>query len=67
VRPAARTPEGRCRNTADWTDRRVLLAGALPAAITSVFLTRGWLIHGPGRGLHLGEGVDDYVEKWLAI
>jgi dihydrolipoamide dehydrogenase len=39
VRPAARTPEGRCRNTADWTDRRVLLAGALPAAITSVFLT----------------------------
>ena len=51
----------------DWTDRRVHLAGALPAAITSVFLTRGWLFRGPGRGLRLGEGFDDNVEKWLAI
>jgi hypothetical protein len=32
-----------------------------------VFLTRGWLTHGPGRGLRLGEGFDDNVEKRLAI
>jgi hypothetical protein len=37
------------RSCIDWTDRRVHLAGALPAAITSVFLGRGWLARGPGR------------------
>jgi hypothetical protein len=55
------------RSCVDRTDRGVHLAGALPAAITSVFLTRGWLTHGLGRGLRLGEGLDDNVEKWLAI
>ena len=54
------------RSCIDWTDRRVHLAGALPAAITSVFLARGWLIHGPGRSLRVVDGYDDNVENWLA-
>jgi DNA-binding transcriptional ArsR family regulator len=55
------------RSCVDWTDRRVHLAGALPAAITSVFLTRGWLTPGPGRSLGAGDDFDDNVEKWLTI
>ena len=54
------------RSCVDWTDRRVHLAGALPAAITSVFLARGWLTRGPGRSLRVAEGFDDNVKKWLA-
>ena len=54
------------RSCIDWTDRRVHLAGALPAAITSVFLARGWLARGPGRSLRVAGGYDDNVEKWLA-
>ena len=54
------------RSCVDWTDRRVHLAGALPAAITSVFLARGWLTRGPGRSLRVATGYDDNVEKWLA-
>jgi hypothetical protein len=42
------------------------LAGALPAAITSVFLAREWLTRGPGRSLRVATGYDDNVEKWLA-
>jgi DNA-binding transcriptional ArsR family regulator len=54
------------RSCVDWTDRRVHLAGALPATITSVFLARGCLSRGPGRGLRVATGFDDKVEKWLA-
>src|SRR6201995_177496 len=53
------------RSCIDWTDRRVHLAGALPAAITSVFLARGWLTRGPGRSLRVAGGYDDNVENWL--
>ncbi|MBV8177662.1 MAG: helix-turn-helix transcriptional regulator [Mycobacterium sp.] len=54
------------RSCIDWTDRRVHLAGALPAAITSEFLARGWLTSGPGRSLRVAGDYDDNVEKWLA-
>jgi DNA-binding transcriptional ArsR family regulator len=54
------------RSCIDWTDRRVHLAGALPAAITSVFLARGWLTRGAGRSLRLAGDYDDHLEKWLA-
>jgi DNA-binding transcriptional ArsR family regulator len=54
------------RSCIDWTDRRVHLAGALPAAITSVFLARGWLTRGPGRSLRVADGYNDNVENWLA-
>jgi DNA-binding transcriptional ArsR family regulator len=54
------------RSCIDWTDRRVHLAGALPAAITSALLARGWLARGPGRSLRVASGYDDNVEKWLA-
>jgi DNA-binding transcriptional ArsR family regulator len=54
------------RSCVDWTDRRAHLAGALPAAITSVFLTRRWLTRGPGRSLRVATGYDDNVDKWLA-
>jgi DNA-binding transcriptional ArsR family regulator len=54
------------RSCIDWTDRRVHLAGALPAAITSEFLARGWLTGGPGRSLRVAGGYDDNVEQWLA-
>ena len=54
------------RSCVDWTDRRIHLAGALPAAITSVFLTRGWLSDAPGRSLQVGSGYDDKIEEWLA-
>jgi DNA-binding transcriptional ArsR family regulator len=54
------------RSCVDWTDRRIHLAGALPAAITSVFLARGWLTRGPGRSLRVAGGYDDDVAKWLA-
>lgn len=54
------------RSCVDWTDRRVHLAGTLPAAITSEFLDRGWLTRGPGRGLRVDDDFDDDVEKWLA-
>jgi DNA-binding transcriptional ArsR family regulator len=49
----------------DWTDRRFHLAGALPAAITSEFLGRGWLTRGPGRSLRVAADYDDKVESWL--
>jgi hypothetical protein len=54
------------RSCVDWTDRRVHLAGALPAAITSEFLARRWLTRGPGRSLRVADGYDANVEKWLA-
>ncbi len=47
-------------------DRRIHLAGALPAAITSVFLARGWLSDAPGRSLQVGNGYDDKIDEWLA-
>jgi DNA-binding transcriptional ArsR family regulator len=55
------------RACVDWTDRRVHLAGALPAAITSVFLDRGWFTRGPGRRLRVDDDFDGNIEKWLAI
>jgi len=54
------------RSCVDWTDRRIHLAGALPAAIIGVFLARGWLTGGPGRSLRVVSGYDDHLEKWLA-
>ncbi|MGB9251021.1 MAG: hypothetical protein WCC28_14910 [Mycobacterium sp.] len=54
------------RSCVDWTDRRIHLAGALPAAITSVFLARGWLSDAPGRSLQVGSGYDDKIDEWLA-
>jgi len=54
------------RSCVDWTDRRVHLAGSLPAAITRVFLARGWLSRGSGRTLRVAEGFDDNIERWLA-
>ena len=54
------------RSCIDWTDRRVHLAGALPAAITTVFLDRGWLTRGPDRSLQVTGDYDHNVEKWLA-
>jgi len=36
-------------------------------SIASVFLTRGWLTPGSGRGLRLADDFGDNVEKWLAI
>ncbi len=50
----------------DWTSRRPHLSGALPAAITDALLTRGWLVQGPGRSLHVADGYDDSLETWLA-
>jgi DNA-binding transcriptional ArsR family regulator len=60
---ASRRVFARC--CVDWTDRRFHLAGALPTAITTVFLDRGWLIRGPGRSLRVA-GDYDNLEKWLA-
>ena len=54
------------RSCIDWTDRRIHLAGALPAAITSVFIARGWLGDAPGRSLHVAERFDDKIDEWLA-
>jgi hypothetical protein len=54
------------RSCVDWTDRRIHLAGALPAAITSVFIARGWLSDAPGRSLHVGSGYDAELDEWLA-
>jgi DNA-binding transcriptional ArsR family regulator len=55
------------RSCVDSTDRRVHLAGALPAAITSVFLERGWLARAPGRRLRVTDTFDDRIDQWLAI
>jgi DNA-binding transcriptional ArsR family regulator len=49
----------------DWTTRRPHLAGALPATITGAMLTRRWLSQGPGRSLHVADGYDHHLEKWL--
>jgi DNA-binding transcriptional ArsR family regulator len=49
-----------------WTDRRIHLAGALPAAITSAFIDRGWLAQAPGRNLRVADGFDDRIDEWLA-
>jgi DNA-binding transcriptional ArsR family regulator len=54
------------RSCVDWTDRRIHLAGALPAAITNVFIARGWLGDAPGRSLHVAERFDDKIDEWLA-
>jgi hypothetical protein len=54
------------RSCVDWTDRRVHLAGALPAAITSLFLDRGWLTRAPGRRLRVTDSFDDRIDRWLA-
>jgi DNA-binding transcriptional ArsR family regulator len=54
------------RSCVDWTDRRSHLAGALPAAITSVFIDRGWLRDAPGRRLLVAERFDDTIDEWLA-
>lgn len=55
------------RSCVDWTDRRAHLAGALPAAVTGVFLERGWLTRAPGRRLWVADSFDDTIEEWLAL
>jgi DNA-binding transcriptional ArsR family regulator len=50
----------------DWTTRRSHLAGVLPAAITTAFLTRGWLSRGPGRSLRVADDYETSLENWLA-
>jgi len=54
------------RSCLDWTQRRPHLAGALPAAVTSTFLARGWLEHSEGRGLLVIPGYDQKLDRWLA-
>jgi DNA-binding transcriptional ArsR family regulator len=54
------------RSCVDSTDRRLHLAGALPAAITSAFVAQGWLARGRGRRLRVADDYDDNVETWLA-
>jgi DNA-binding transcriptional ArsR family regulator len=54
------------RSCLDWTQRRPHLAGALPAAVTSTFLARGWLEHRAGRGLRVTPGYDQKLDGWLA-
>jgi DNA-binding transcriptional ArsR family regulator len=60
---ASRRIFARCCN--DWTQRRPHLAGALPAAITTQFLSRGWLSRGSGRSLRVESGYDRHVDNWL--
>ncbi len=54
------------RSCLDWTPRRPHLAGALPAAVTSTFLARGWLERTTGRGLLVIPGYDQKLDRWLA-
>ncbi len=53
------------RSCLDWTQRRPHLAGALPAAVTSTFLARGWLARSAGRGLCVIPGYDQKLDRWL--
>jgi len=53
------------RSCLDWTQHRPHLAGALPAAVTSTFLARGWLEHSAGRGLRVTAGYDQNLHRWL--
>jgi len=53
------------RSCLDWTQRRPHLAGALPAAVTNTFLTRGWLARSSGRGLRVTPGYDQHLDRWL--
>jgi len=53
------------RSCLDWTQRRPHLAGALPAAVTSTFLARGWLERSAGRGLRVTAGDDQNLHRWL--
>lgn len=54
------------RRCVDWTHRRPHLAGAFPAALTSEFLSRGWLSRRGGRDLKVSEGYDAELDRWLA-
>ena len=53
------------RRCVDWTHRRPHLSGALPAALTTQFLARGWLLQGTGRALRVGDGYDRELAGWL--
>lgn len=53
------------RSCADWTERRPHLAGALPAAITASFVSRGWLQRRPGRGLYVTDDYQRGLDRWL--
>ena len=53
------------RSCLDWTQRRPHLAGALPAAVNSTFLARGWLERSAGRGLRVTPGYDQKLDRWL--
>jgi hypothetical protein len=57
---------GRALPAGELARRAGLQPGALPAAITSEFLERGWLSRVPGRRLRVADGFDDTIEEWLA-
>jgi DNA-binding transcriptional ArsR family regulator len=54
------------RRCVDWTHRRPHLAGALPAALTAQFLTRGWLTRRSGRDLRVSDSYDRELDRWLS-
>jgi DNA-binding transcriptional ArsR family regulator len=49
----------------DWTQRKPHLAGALPAALTTQLITRGWLARGRGRALRAAGDYDQQLDRWL--
>jgi DNA-binding transcriptional ArsR family regulator len=53
------------RSCLDWTQRKPHLAGALPSALTTELLSRGWLARGEGRVLHVAEDYDQQLDRWL--
>lgn len=53
------------RSCLDWTQRKPHLAGALPAALTTQLITRGWLARGRGRGLQAAGDYDQQLDRWL--
>jgi hypothetical protein len=55
------------RSAPDWTQRRPHLAGALPAAVTTLFLELGWLARTAGRCLRVAPACERRVEDRLEI
>ncbi|MEO6956441.1 MAG: winged helix-turn-helix domain-containing protein [Antricoccus sp.] len=53
------------RSCLDWTQRKPHLAGALPAALTSAFLSSGWIERATGRGLRVSARYDAELATWL--
>lgn len=55
-----------CRDCLDWSERRPHLAGALGAAMLSIFEQRGWLRRGNGRALALAPLARERVAGFAA-